>query len=119
MRKYKKLLKQQKQAEKETLVSKPTSKPKEEKVWLKQFQWKSEKDFNNYPKWWGDKSTYNQDWHKDRWGRYRSSDGILDSLKKDLRSKWQIRYIQGRNWRAYNEITGEIIEFPDIENYYN
>jgi hypothetical protein len=53
------------------------------------------------------------------WGaKYKSSEGILDSLKQELRSQFHARFIQGRDWRARNTETGEIVDFPEIENYY-
>lgn len=111
-----------KQNQKERDTPKSTKKAREEKPWIKQYQWKSEKDFNAYPKWsswFKDNESFNKEWQNERWKiKYKSHQSVLDSIKSELRSTFKERFIAGRNWRAYNIITNEIVEFPEIENYY-
>lgn len=93
-------------------------KEKNQKPWVKEYQWKSEKDFNTYPKSWGQRDQYTEEWQQETWGKFKTPEGVLDSLKHDARSAWMYRFLQGRNWRARNIVTEETVEFPDIENYY-
>lgn len=100
-----------------------TKEPKEKKPWVKEYQWKGLKEFNSYPKhgaWRGNSPVYDQEWHQEWWGaHFKSPKAVEDSIKHELRSSFHKRYIQGRNWRARHRETGEIVDFPDIENYYN
>lgn len=95
-----------------------SDKKKQKKQWVREWQWKSKSDFNNYPKWFGDPKVYDEEWHQYSWGKHKHPDDILNSIKCDLRSSFSKGFVQGRNHRAKNIITGETVEFPNIENYY-
>lgn len=103
--------------ERDISTPKTIKKPKELKPWVKEYQWKTEKDFNSFPKWFNKSKVFSDDWFIHSWGKYKTVKAIEDSLKADVRS-WDGKWVKGRNWRGRNTITGEIIPFPDIENYY-
>lgn len=95
-----------------------SEKKKEQKQWIKEWRWQNKEAFNSYPKWWGDSKIYDEEWHQYTWSKFKNPKGILDSIKHDLRSQFSKRYVQGRLWRARNIDTNEIVEFENIENYY-
>lgn len=103
---------------KEKDTPKPRKEGKPSKPWLMEYKWKSEKDYNTCAKSIFFKREYDDQWHNGGWHRYKSAKGVEDSLKKDIRSTFLARYLQGRYWRARNEETGEIIEFNNLEDYY-
>ncbi len=99
---------------------KRAKKRKYKKQWIKEWRWISLSDYNTYPKRWFDRDkSYTEDWQMDTWGKSHKPRDIEDAIKSDLRSKYSSQFVKGRSWRARNVITGEIVEFPDIENYYN
>lgn len=102
-------------------IIKPIKTKKKEKNWIKEFKWISKTDFNKELKgWFEEKKEFSPEWQSGRWLiKYTSSTAIENSLKQDLRNVFLKEYLQGRNWRARNIKTEEIVKFPDILNYYN
>lgn len=97
----------------------PAKKEKNKKNWILEYKWKSRTDYEKYPKWFLSDKTYTEEWTQDRMYRKFNSDlAVQDYLKSQLRSHYLVAYVKGRDWRARNIETQEIIEFPNIENYY-
>ena len=95
----------------------PKKRKKKPKIWTLQYKWRSEEDFNKYPKHWLDR-VYVEGWNNRDTYNFDSAQGCKLSILNSLRSDFFKKYIAGRDWRAFNTETKETIEFPNIENYY-
>ena len=94
-------------------------KRKEIRHWIMEYKWKSEKEYQMYPKGYLSGKELSLNWTKVTMkGKFISAKAVEESLKSQLRNPYWAEYIKGRFWRARNEVTGEIIEFINIENYY-
>jgi len=95
------------------------SKRKKEKNWVIEYKWISRVDFEKYPKGWMSKKEYTDEWTEDSWNsKFRTSSGAKDHILSQIRHEYASPYLQGREWRTRNIISGEIINFDNILNHY-
>ncbi len=98
-----------------------SSKAKKQKNWILEYRWKSLKDYNTYPGY----NFFTKEPFSDKyiplhwWSKHITPSVAEEHIKKDLRSIYFKNRVMGKYWRVRHEITGEVIEFPNIENYYN
>lgn len=91
---------------------------KKEKNWILEYKWRSKKDFEMYPKTFSSRE-YSEDWQKTSWNyKFRTPEGAEQHLKAQMRSPYLEDTIKGRDWRVRSLITLEIINIPNLDNYY-
>lgn len=94
-------------------------KKNKQKNWIIEYIWLSRKDFEKYPKGWISIREYTEDWTPEAWNsKFKTSSGARDHILSQLRTDYFLPYLQGREWRTRNIISGEIINFDNILNYY-
>ena len=97
-----------------------SAKKTKKKIWELEYKWIDKKSYHTYPGVWGNRDKeYTDEWTPLGWfSRFITPEGAQDSLKKDLRSTFMSKFVEGRYWRVVNMDTGEKVEFPDILNFY-
>lgn len=91
---------------------------KKPKIWIKEYKWKSKFDYHTQREWFWRKGEYTDEWQAVRWGKFPYASAVKNSITSQIRNKYSRPEVLGRYWRARNIVTGEIVEFPNIENYY-